>query len=103
MSRYRIKFKLYQHEYTILLPVNRGIGDIQNGFWVNDKCEWSLASDVCYYIMPHQIISVKKVEPLEMQICPDCEGTGKPKFYEDEESTPHIRSYCEYCGGSGKR
>jgi hypothetical protein len=70
MARYRVgfEFKIGSADIRglIVLPENRGIADIKDGFWVDDNLQWCVASEVRWFIMPHMVRSVHKIRDGEV-------------------------------------
>lgn len=65
MIKYLCKFKYLDVIHTTEIPEGKGIGDVQEGFWVDAYLEWCVASKVKYWIPPSCLLLVTKVEENE--------------------------------------
>lgn len=62
MSKYKVWFNFNGQLKWVDLPENRRILDVATGFWVDVDFNWTVASQVRYWIPPSQILYVEKEE-----------------------------------------
>ena len=58
---YYVNFMLLGRQRTLKLPPNHGIATVKEGFWLDAKLEFCTASNVRYWIPPHQVTYVEKL------------------------------------------
>lgn len=59
---YRCEFLFYRdgNPQRMAIDIN-GLAGIREGFWLNEKLEYSYNTDVRYWIPPYQILYIEKI------------------------------------------
>lgn len=61
MNTYKVVYRFEGELRHLYLPMNRGLGDVRDGFWVDTDFEYSQISTSKYWIPPSKIEYVEKV------------------------------------------
>lgn len=59
LRSYVCEFELRGQNHTTRLPEGKGVGDIADGFWLDDDGSYTQGSDAVYWIPPGKIVGVE--------------------------------------------
>ena len=62
-SRYRCEFLFHNgvEPRRLIIDTTNGLAAFREGFWINEKLEYSIGSDVRYWIPSHHILYIEKI------------------------------------------